>query len=50
MSKKERKDRIDLMYFTLRVITLYHQKNDLSTHFVEFILTFFTPRVKVIVR
>ena len=38
------------MYFTIRVITLYHRKSDLSTHFVKFILTFFTPRVKVIVR
>ena len=38
------------MHYTLRVIMLYHQENDLSTHFVESPLTFFTRRVKVTVR
>lgn len=38
------------MYYTLRVIMLYHRENDLSTHFVESPLTFFTRRVKVTVR
>ena len=38
------------MHYTLRVITLYHRENDLSTHFVESALTFFTRRVKVTVR
>jgi len=48
-SKKKQK-KVGLLYYTLRVLTLYHPGMDLSTHFVESRLTFFTPRVMVTVR
>ena len=49
-SKKYKQKKVGLLHYTLRVITLYHLGMGLSTHFVEFRLTFFTPRVMVTLR